>query len=904
MVDSSSAIYFNDSMLRYLFRDIQLLGRGGYATVYSAHHVKLDRKVAIKILSAPRADDLRVIARFRREAQALNQLQHENVVKVYASGTMDDGNPYIVMEFLEGVTLSNLLANNTGLTMERIEKLFRDVVTGVGALHKAGIIHRDLTPANCMVMPATATEPEHAKIIDFGLVKWLNPQAGMQNLTRRGEACGTYAYMSPEICLADEVDERSDIYSLGCLLFFLMTGQPPFLESTGAALMKLQVEGSAGPAYLKSANSNVSSPAAEHVVATCLKKEPASRYQSVHELLSDIKDFSLLRPAQAGRMVWSKKTIVLMSSVVVVVATMVALGVMQNSYRLDKSQARNIRIEPSSVAALEAISRKLDILSNRLDGAKPLSPQRAEDPAFTALCVEVFDLHLKRAALIERKFKEQNRDGHIECKRLMIYEYHLAWNAARTDSQQRAVMDGLSRWTESGNSLNLRAFWARDFLVPIMIVTSTQRLSLDHVLDCYNVVCGRSHDKHLTLSDMCLDIKHGSSAQRLASVLHLLGLSLREGKLADAEQLYTAFANDLWADYLQTEVRDSIMIELARAAQKSGNDKLLVDVCTHLIPALSEARSNPCASKEQLVETWHFYSAHFLGALHRQGKLDEEKRWLRQIIEWTNSCSRLRGKHSTVKLFRTISDIAGSYGDKQRQAEYTNLAGQEYQKINMFDDAATCFEDAASVLASVKQETAARSQAKQILALEPKLHSPAGLGSLYLAKRFLDPGSEHLALLVSLRNSTRSRIQACQLDNESIYSLCRVLALEPGVNEKWQWRELRSMCAAITYEFSIYDSAPIMLHSLTQSLDKDGDHAQADKCLERLLRIANGLQSSMPYVYRRSTLIHAAQALADRGHFDEALKYARKALELSSQIEPRVADDDARFCKMLETQRK
>ncbi len=219
-----------DETFQGYLRDVVPIGEGGFGQVFGAFHVPLGRKVAIKVLSERQVDNPSTAIRFQRESQALCRIQHPNVVSVHSCGTLKDGRPYFIMEYLEGKTLDAVRQSDV-LTLNEIENYVDDLLSGLGAIHAVGLVHRDLKPSNCMVVSSPGSKRKTIKIFDFGLVKNLDSQIyDEQQLTAPGSTCGTSAYMSPEQCRGGPVDERSDIYALGCILYFMVTGQPPFID--------------------------------------------------------------------------------------------------------------------------------------------------------------------------------------------------------------------------------------------------------------------------------------------------------------------------------------------------------------------------------------------------------------------------------------------------------------------------------------------------------------------------------------------------------------------------------------------------------------------------------------------------------------------------------------------------
>jgi hypothetical protein len=247
-----------------------VLGNGGMARVHKGLDRQLKRPVAVKVLSSPFDRDKDFVERFRREAHAAARLNHPNIVAVYDSGS-DDGTHYIVTELVEGETLADLLQREGALPPERVVEIARQVCHGLEAAHEKGVVHRDVKPGNVMITPEG-----RVKVVDFGIAR----AAGAESVTRTGLVMGSASYLSPEQARGEPGDERSDIYSLGCVLYQMLTGRPPFVaENPISALYQHVNEPVEPPSSIRPV------PAAlENVVLHALEKGPAKRFGSVKEM--------------------------------------------------------------------------------------------------------------------------------------------------------------------------------------------------------------------------------------------------------------------------------------------------------------------------------------------------------------------------------------------------------------------------------------------------------------------------------------------------------------------------------------------------------------------------------------------------------------------------------------------
>ena len=269
------------------YRLEEKLGMGGMGTVYRARHLLIDRPVAIKVLNQRFVEDEAARTRFRREAKAAGRLQHTNAVTVTDFGESHDGYVYLVMELLEGRTLREVLAKEAPLDPARAVSLMMQISAAVAAAHEAGIIHRDLKPANIFIVQR-AEVPALVKVLDFGIAKlaaeMLDDDEPM-TLTQVGAMIGTPRYMSPEQCDGVELTPASDVYSLGCILYEMLTGTVPFSGSTPLAIaMKHTTQTPRSPREFVS----TIPPALEEVVLHTLEKNPGDRPANAAEFRREL----------------------------------------------------------------------------------------------------------------------------------------------------------------------------------------------------------------------------------------------------------------------------------------------------------------------------------------------------------------------------------------------------------------------------------------------------------------------------------------------------------------------------------------------------------------------------------------------------------------------------------------
>jgi eukaryotic-like serine/threonine-protein kinase len=259
-----------------------IVGRGGMAEVFRARDIRLDRIVGVKTLRDDLARDQTFQARFRREAQSAASLNHPSIVAVYDTGEDMVGSlpvPYIVMEFVDGRTLRDLLRDDRRLLPERALEITDGVLRALDYSHRNGIVHRDIKPGNVML-----TRNGEVKVMDFGIARAVADS--QMTMTQTAQVIGTAQYLSPEQARGERVDARSDLYSTGCLLYELLTGRPPFTGDSPVAIAYQHVKEE--PVPPSQVDPEVP-PWADAIVLKAMRKDPADRYQSAGEMRNDIQ---------------------------------------------------------------------------------------------------------------------------------------------------------------------------------------------------------------------------------------------------------------------------------------------------------------------------------------------------------------------------------------------------------------------------------------------------------------------------------------------------------------------------------------------------------------------------------------------------------------------------------------
>jgi len=325
-----------------------LLGRGAMGEVWRGQHVMMKRDVAIKFLTPEVAGREELKARFLREAQALSQLDHPNVCRALDFGEDGDGGLYLVMEFVEGETLGELLKREgqAGLEPDRAFDIVRQIVVGIAIAHESGIVHRDLKPDNVM-LTLDARGNELVKLMDFGIAK-VNapedqPQGDTTKLTQAGTIFGTPAYMAPEQAVGEQVDAAADVYALGSMLYEMLTGTPPFDEDSIWAVLRAKLERDPEPLPAGSHSRRV-----RDLVARMMSRVPEERpsIPSLEAELAGLHGEALKPGSEPTQRPWKA----LVAALVVLVVAMVAvMGLLATGPALG-TDAKGLQVLSTAIA--------------------------------------------------------------------------------------------------------------------------------------------------------------------------------------------------------------------------------------------------------------------------------------------------------------------------------------------------------------------------------------------------------------------------------------------------------------------------------------------------------------------------------------------------------------------------
>lgn len=332
------------------YKHIRLLGKGAAGAVFLAEQLTLGKRVAIKFLHRNLANDSRAVKRFQTEARELSNLTHPNLVDVFDLDISAEGTPYMVMEYADGTDLKTLLSQSGTLSPLRVIEIVLQLCEALIATHKKKIVHRDLKPAN-VILVRDEIGTEFVKLVDFGIVKPSTEGGELQRLTLSGEIVGSPSYMSPEQIRGAEIDHRSDIYSLGCIMYEALSGKVPFRGDSMMATLSLHLDKDAEPLLTVRPELNKWKDLVS-VIERCLSKEIDKRPASADQLKNDLIEVRDTRPNRAKML----KRIAFVTTVVIFTVAIMFLFPEKRAAQSDKTVGVKV---PSPVQKVATDSQAL-----------------------------------------------------------------------------------------------------------------------------------------------------------------------------------------------------------------------------------------------------------------------------------------------------------------------------------------------------------------------------------------------------------------------------------------------------------------------------------------------------------------------------------------------------------------
>ncbi|MBX9686603.1 MAG: serine/threonine protein kinase [Candidatus Obscuribacterales bacterium] len=491
---------------------LSLIGRGATSNVFKARQLGMQRDVAVKVLANLYTDD--DLARFKQEAKLTSNLDHPNIVKVFSFGLSEDGQPYLIMELLEGASLADELKEESPLRLSKFRDIFVPILKALAYAHESGLIHRDLKPGNIM-LAKISDGSQSVKLLDFGIAKELNLDgAELQALTKAGSFIGSPAYMSPEQCRGEKLDYRCDIYSISCVMYEALCGETPFKAETVYEMMQQHCELAPPSAFELSTRFDLSKELSE-LILSGLAKEPSKRPFNASELalaLSDILEkMTLDRLPRLKRKARARGKLPLLLLLLSCFGlSLFLLAVCNLSSRAPKAQMHTL----DSLRSKSDFSKVKSLHENGILLAKKGRPKEA-----LLLFQKAIELS-KKNSLLSREF----------LPKLYVSAAYAASDSCGSDP---AYEDKCNFYCSEGSKLKMHVddFMILQFLrIQVLRRAASNLAVIDQALSCTAAAYGNNSHELLTVKNDAADIylKHDLLGKSEALISQVLAIASRD----------------------------------------------------------------------------------------------------------------------------------------------------------------------------------------------------------------------------------------------------------------------------------------------------------------------------------------------------------------------------------------
>lgn len=650
---SGSADY---SLIGQVFADkyeiIGVLGEGGMSIVYKARHRYMDRLVAVKLLHEHLVNDKSAVARFEHESKASSSLSHQNIVTVHDFGMTKNGQAYFVMDCLDGHSLSEILEKQGTVPLSEAIQIFKQTCDGLEHAHKKRVVHRDLKPSNLVLMK-NEDGSMLVKIVDFGIAKLL-PVDGVsrQNITVTGEIFGSPLYMSPEQCNGKSLDQRSDIYSLGCLMYETLSGVPPIIGDSFVNTVVKHIN-EAPPPFSQTAPDAQIPPQVEACIMKCLAKNPEDRYQSAAEVRQSLLDAALeagVKGLRAGAVAVTAKRSNFLSQTF----ERVKLGESQQAGAV-KSQTR-----PNRNLMVVGIGTLLLLTGAIVTLALWPGPQGDRGPGYLRL---LWSLQLNQA-------QEAMKAGRYEEAKGVLAEAKKT--ALAFEDKHKRLLDTLAVQAENFGKVGM---YAEQEACNQEIITLNSELVLEEVAHCEQMLSSLKKESSSSVSRTMNQLEAEANAD---TVLMCSKKLMTRSMFSEAEKLLKhAIAT---FDHLNLDNH-----------QKTADFKMILAECLLLRQKLSEVRPllvDAVRIREQTPDLQNPLAVkHLVRARLRLGQFDRDQSNYKDAKEEMDKALDLaktklpHDKDLMAEAYNSYADLMRQMGDAASATKYRELAETAAQNV-------------------------------------------------------------------------------------------------------------------------------------------------------------------------------------------------------------------------------